>query len=41
MMCAASLALGGTLAAIALRHHRQHPPADIAPPRLPHPAAPP
>jgi hypothetical protein len=37
----ASLALGGTLAAFALKHRRRHPLADIVPPRLPHPAAPP
>lgn len=34
--CAASLALGGTLAAFALKHRRRHPLADIVPPRLPH-----
>jgi EmrB/QacA subfamily drug resistance transporter len=41
VVCAASLALAGTLAAFTLRHRRRHPPADIVPPRLPHPAAPP
>jgi predicted MFS family arabinose efflux permease len=40
VVCAASLAVGGTLAASALRHRRRHPLADTVPPRLPHPAAP-
>src|ERR1700753_639221 len=39
VICAASLALAGTLAAFTLRHRRRHPLADIVPPRLPHPAA--
>ena len=41
VVCAASLALAGTLAAFTLKHRRRHSPADIVPPRLPHPAAPP
>lgn len=40
LICAASLALSGVIAAVALRHrHRRHPLADIDPPRLPHPVA--
>src|ERR1700761_6026164 len=39
IVCAASLALAGTLAAFTLRRRQRHPLADIVPPRLPHPAA--
>jgi EmrB/QacA subfamily drug resistance transporter len=39
IVCAASLALAGTLAAFTLRRRQPHPLADIVPPRLPHPAA--
>jgi EmrB/QacA subfamily drug resistance transporter len=39
LMCAASLALGGTIAAVALGHRRRHPLADTVPLHFPHPAA--
>jgi EmrB/QacA subfamily drug resistance transporter len=39
LMCAASLALGGTIAALTLGHRRRHPFASMIPPHFPHPAA--
>jgi EmrB/QacA subfamily drug resistance transporter len=39
LMCAASLALGGTIAALAFGNRRRHPLADIVRPHFPHPAA--
>jgi hypothetical protein len=39
LMCAASLALGGTIAALAFGNRRRHPLPDIVRPHFPHPAA--
>jgi MFS family permease len=39
LMCAASLAIGATVAALALGHHRCQPPAEIVPHHFPHPVA--
>jgi EmrB/QacA subfamily drug resistance transporter len=39
LMCAASLALGGTIAALALGRRQPHPLAHLVPPHFPHPAA--